>query len=108
MSGGHFNYIQRQLPDIAEEIQVSIENNGKKMTEKEINENTFYDKEWLYKHPEDGYHEEYPDEVIKQFKKAVEIILKAEVYIERIDYLWSGDDGEENFLKRLKKDLKEI
>ena len=48
----------------------------------------------------------YPPEVIKEFKKAVKLLKQADVYVHRIDYLVSGDDGEESFLRRLKEDLR--
>lgn len=44
-------------------------------------------------------------ETIKEFKKGVELLKKAQVYAQRIDYLLSGDDGEDNFHQRLKEDL---
>ena len=51
--------------------------------------------------------EGYPEEVIAEFKKGAEQIAKAQIYMQRIDWLLSGDDGEESFLKRLKEDLDE-
>jgi len=35
----------------------------------------------------------------------VEILKKAKIYAQRVDYLLSGDDGEESFLRRLKEEL---
>jgi hypothetical protein len=43
--------------------------------------------------------------VIEKFKEGLEILRKAEIYAQRIDWLISGDDGEESFLERLKEDL---
>ena len=51
---------------------------------------------------------EYPAEVIEEFKKGVEAIAKAQVYMQRLDWLLSGDDGEESFLRRLKEDLDKL
>ena len=47
----------------------------------------------------------YSKETIKEFKKGLNILRKAYVYAQRIDWLLSGDDGEESFHKRLKEDL---
>jgi hypothetical protein len=47
-------------------------------------------------------------ETIDEFKKGLEIIQKARIYLERIDYLLSGDDGEDSFHERLKGDLKKM
>ncbi len=47
----------------------------------------------------------YTKETIAQFKKGVDAVRKALVYLNRIDYLLAGDDGEDSFHKRLKEDL---
>jgi hypothetical protein len=49
-----------------------------------------------------------PDEVINEFKKGYEILRKAAIYAKRIDYLLSGDDGDESFIKRLTQELKNL
>ena len=56
----------------------------------------------------DRFHYKYPDEVIEQFKDAVEILRKAEIYAHRIDWLISGDDGNETFLERLQEDFERL
>ena len=47
----------------------------------------------------------YNKETIKEFKKGLAILKKAYVYAQRIDWLLSGDDGEESFHERLKEEL---
>jgi hypothetical protein len=47
-------------------------------------------------------------DIAEDVKKGADAILKAQVYMQRIDYLLSGDDGEETFLKRLKEDLSKL
>lgn len=86
MSGGHFNYDQKILKEIAVSIQELIENNKKK--------------------DEFGYCYNFNKKTIKQFKKAVEMLLKSEIYVQRIDWLVCGDDGEKTFHERLSEDLK--
>ena len=64
-----------------------------------------------YETDEDGeipYLPDYSEETIKEFRKGVEILKKAQVYANRIDWLMSGDDGEESFHKRLEEQLKEL
>jgi hypothetical protein len=78
MSGGRFEYKQYDMNYIADKIEHEVLINGKKK------------------------------EVIEKFKEAVIILRKAAIYTQRIDWLLSGDDEEETFLKRLKKDLKEL
>jgi len=110
MSGGHFNYDQYKIGQIAESIASVIANNGRKKTEDEIKEENYWnsDPTWLRRHPEDLYFYKYPDEIIEKFKEGLEILKKAEVYAQRIDWYLSGDDGEESFLSRLKEDLEKL
>lgn len=75
MSGGAFDYKQFYIEQIAEDIESEIDRR------------------------------DYSDEVIEKFKEAVRILNKAEIYAQRIDWLLSGDDSEESFIKRLKEDL---
>lgn len=54
--------------------------------------------ETIYKHS-------YSDETIKKFKIAVETMRKASLMMQRVDWLLSGDDGEESFHERWKEDM---
>ena len=101
MSGGAFDYIQYRLSDVAESIRSEIDNNEKQpypytvsQWEKDANDDFF---------KQGG--KRYNDETIKEFEKGLEYIRLASIYIQRIDWLFSGDDGEETFHKRLKEDL---
>jgi hypothetical protein len=108
MSGGHWDYLQYRFTDVVEDIQNIVERNGKEKTREELKNESWRDPEWYEKYPEDKFHHKYPDEVIKEFNKGAEIIKKAQVYMQRIDWLLSGDDGEESFIKRLKEDLEKL
>jgi hypothetical protein len=105
MSGGAFDYNQYKIGYIADEVEELIRKNGKEKTKKEMKDEGWRDPDWYEKYPEDKFHYKYPDVVIEQFKDAVEILRKAEIYAHRIDWLISGDDGNETFLERLKKDM---
>jgi hypothetical protein len=105
MSGGHFNYDQYKIGYMADSIEKLIEQNGRKKTKEELKDENWRDPKWYEKYPEDLFHYEYPDEVIEEFKKGVELLKLAQIYAHRIDWLVSGDDGNESFLKRLKEDL---
>lgn len=50
----------------------------------------------------------YPPEVIERFKEAERVLRMAYVYAQRVDWLLSGDDGEDSFLGRLSADLRKI
>jgi hypothetical protein len=105
MSGGAFEYNQYKIGYIADEVGQLIRKNGKEKTKEEMKDEGWRDPDWYEKYPEDKFHYKYPDEVIEKFKEGLEILRKAEIYAQRIDWLISGDDGEESFLERLKEDL---
>lgn len=56
----------------------------------------------------DQYFPDYTEETIAEFRKGVEILKKAKVYAQRIDWLISGDDGEDSFHMRLKEELDKL
>ena len=86
MSGGHFNYKQHTLLDMADDIAFAILNN-----------------EWG---SEFAHH--YTPETIEEFEKAMVVLKLAYVYAQRIDWLLSGDDGEDSFHTRLQAQLGEL
>ena len=88
MSGGHFNYDQYKIGMIADDIQLLIDNNH-------------VENEW-------GYTTNYSKETIAEFRKAIVLLREAQVYAQRIDWLVSGDDGEDSFHERIKSDLTEL
>ena len=89
MSGGHFDYVQYKLEDIADEIERIVQENDSN----EVNE-------WGYR-----IGKNYSDETLYEFMLGVTFILAAATYIQRIDYLLSGDDGEDSFHSRLNEDM---
>jgi hypothetical protein len=108
MSGGHWEYLQYRFTDVSEDIDKLIEVNGKPKTKEELKDESWKDKDWYEKYPEDLNHYKYPDEVIEHFKTASIVIKTAQIYMQRLDWLLSGDDGEESFIKRLKEDLEKL
>jgi hypothetical protein len=96
MSGGTFNYDQHRIRNIIEGIEDVIEKNGKKIEYKPGYRRNEWDSE---------YHYEYPPDIIEEFKNGLHILKQAYVYVQRIDWLIAGDDGEDSFRKRLKDDL---
>lgn len=98
MSGGHFDYKQYDLEYIADAIETIIAKSGKtKMPED------------MYSWDEEGsLYPTYSPKEIQKFQEAVVAIRIARVYAHRVDWLVSGDDGEESFFTRLEEDLKEV
>ena len=92
MSGGHFDYAQYRMEDIAVEIDNLIERNNKANME-----------EWLGCSDDSNF---YPLKIIKKFKEAAYTIRRAAEMVQRVDYLVSGDDGEDSFLERWKDEVR--
>lgn len=92
MSGGTFDYIQYRLHDIVERIEEEIKGNNTKPE--------MWFGEWTG--------QIYSDDTIREFKNGIDLLNKALVYAQRIDWLLAGDDGEETFHERLKNDLDEL
>ena len=84
MSGGHFDYKQFELQKLADEIeQLALENATQ------------------------DWDEPYSPETIAEFNEAVRLLRRAYIYVQRIDWLCSGDDTPAAFHKRLHAQLKE-
>lgn len=92
MSGGHFQYQQYKLIEMADEIEQLIYTNDS--DEKDRWGDTI------------GAH--YSRETIREFEKAVELLKQAYAYVHRIDWLVSGDDNEDSFHSRLKIELDKL
>jgi hypothetical protein len=108
MSGGAFDYNQYKIGYIADQIEQTIIKNGLEKTQEELKNESWRDDSWYEKYPEDLFHYKYPDEVIEKMKEAVKALKIAQEYAQRVDWLLSGDDGEESFLSRLEENLKKI
>lgn len=89
MSGGHFQYKQWEIGNIADEIEQLILNNDSE------EKNQWGDIK--------GAH--YSAKTLLEFKKAWVILKLAHVYVQRIDWLVSGDDGEDSFHSRLAREI---
>ena len=96
MSGGKFDYNDWHIHAIAESIDNELSKMGKEIPEDE----------WGYYF--DSKYPDYSEEVKAQFKKSVRYLRVAYILAHRIDWLLSGDDGEDTFLERLDNDLNEI
>lgn len=82
MSGGHFGYEQGRINNAADQVQEVLDNL-------------------------DSYGFDLP-----QTKEEIEwcytLLRTAAVFLQRVDWLVSGDDGEEQFHDRLKEDLEKL
>lgn len=90
MSGGRFDYIQYRISQAADEVNQYIRRC-------ESDERDEY-----------GYKPEYSPETLQKFRECELTLRKASVMLHRVDYLASGDDGEDSFHSRLDKELSEL
>jgi len=104
MSGGHFDYRDYQLTQIVDSIKRVLNEQGKPKPKEEL----YMNEDYYKKHPEEKVFYTYPTEVQEKMKEGIKAIKIAAIYAHRIDWFLSGDDGEESFLERLSKDLKNI
>lgn len=88
MSGGHFDYQQYHIGYIADEVKQILEDavNGK-------------NPDWL---------DFTKIEIYQKIKEGWNLLKIAEIFAQRIDWLVSGDDDEESFIRRLKEDLDSV
>jgi hypothetical protein len=108
MSGGAFDYNQYKIGYMVDQIEETVVKNGVEKTPEDLKNEGWRDPDWYKKYPEDLFHYKYPDEVIEKMKEGIEVLKRAQIYAQRIDWLLSGDDGEESFLRRLEEELNEL
>ena len=87
MSGGHFDYNQYRLDDIAYQIDRLVKNNN---TENEV-----------------GNCCNYSDDIIEKFKLTSRQLKQTANMVQRIDWLVCGDDGEETFEQKWKEEVED-
>ena len=106
MSGGYYDYQQYNIDRIAEDVKDVIVKNNVEIPNRK-HESWDYDKDGnLYDWAK--YYYCYEPKTIEKFKEAYRKLKEAYIYAQRIDWLLSGDDGEDSFHKRLKSDLEEL
>ena len=106
MSGGHFEYWQYHIDRIAEETKDVIVKNNVEVPNREHERWDYGPDGKLYDWAK--YYYCFSPETIEKFKEGYKKLKEAYIYAQRIDWLLSGDDGEETFHKRLKEDLDEL
>jgi hypothetical protein len=89
MSGGHFDYVQHRIAGVAEALTRDAEL-------------------WSHPHcdewrPDDEPLPAYPPEITSAFKSAAKLCEAAALAVRDVDWLLSGDDGEETFLAHAEK-----
>lgn len=116
MSGGHFNYQQYVLREIAEEIKDYMEGHPLYDEDVEVydmeNRNGWLDKneyEYIVKNRHTmPNRRQFKADTLEEFKKAYRLLRTAEIFAQRIDWLMSDDDDENDFHKRLDEDMEAL
>lgn len=105
MSGGRFNYKQWHIDNIADQIEQEVILSGKPIPKQKWNYCERQEFEETHQQP---MNYAFPEEVLRRMEEAVYALRRAAIYAQRVDYLICGDDGEESFMERLKKELAEL
>ena len=77
MSGGHFNYDQHRLNDIADSIDTIIENNS-------------IEDDW-------GYCTNYSEQTLSRLAVVSKMLRTCYDLVHEVDWMLSGDTGEDTF-----------
>ena len=93
MSGGHFDYVQYRIEQAADDVEQYI-----RRCYGEIGDEN------------DGYVFEpgYSDETMARFKLCEQTLRLAALMLQRVDWLASGDDGEECFHSRWDEEMSKL
>ena len=105
MSGGHWDNQQWHIDNIADGIEQEVIMSGKPIPRQRWE---YWQMEHFKEHPEDAVNYAYPESTLRRMEEAVYALRRASIYAQRTDYLLSGDDDEESFEERLKKELAEL
>ena len=105
MSGGRFDYKQWHIGSIAEQIEQEVIMSGKPIPKSKWD---FFEREEYNETHKQPMNYAFPEEALRRMEEAIYALRRAAIYAQRTDYLISGDDGEESFMERLKKELAEL
>lgn len=96
MSGGTFDYKQRAITEIVENLEQILEDQGKLNPE-------YGRYDW-----EPMLSKVYSDNVQIVIREGIHALKRAYIFAQRIDWYLAGDDGEESLFKRLAEELGEL
>ena len=105
MSGGYFDNKQWHIDNIADQIEQEVILSGKPIPRQKW---SYYERQEYEETHKQPMNYAYPDSVLRRMEEAVYALRAAAIYAQRVDYLLSGDDGEESFEERLSKELSEL
>lgn len=105
MSGGAFDYQQRYIEEIADDIEQEIIEAGREIPREVWEKNHWYSGTI---DDSDRTYPTYERKTMDIMKRAVYVLRMAYIYAKRVDWMLSGDDSEESLAKRLEEDLQAL
>ena len=109
MSGGYFDYKQHtfeyEVVDRLKEIIQEFKDAKASIPKQDSKEDNGL---FSSSYSETDFYKDLSDETLKEFENGLRYCQLAVIYAQRIDYLLSGDDGEETFHERLKKEIEKL
>ena len=105
MSGGAFEYQQFHIEEIADSIEQEIIEAGREIPKEIWAKNHWYGSSF---DDSDRTYPTYERKTIDIMKRAVYVLRMAYIYAKRIDWMLSGDDGEDTLVERLQEELQAL
>ena len=105
MSGGAFEYQQYHIEEIADSIEQEIIEAGREIPQEIWVKNHWYGSSY---DDSDRTYPTYERKTIDIMKRAVYVLRMAYIYAKRVDWMLSGDDGEDTLVKRLQEELQAL
>ena len=103
MSGGAFDYRQYHIEEVADDIERAIIEAGREIPKEVYNR-------WYGRSSDDSdrTYPTYERKTIDIMKRAVYVLRMAYIYAKRVDWMLSGDDGEDDLVIRLQEELQAL
>ncbi len=105
MSGGHFDYKQWHIENIADQTEQEVILSGKPIPRQRW---SYSERQEFEETRQQPMNYAFPETTLRRMEEAVYALRRAAIYAQRVDYLICGDDGEESFERRLKEELAEL
>lgn len=105
MSGGHWDNQQWHIDNIADGIEQEVITSGKPIPKQKWD---YYERQEYEETHKQPMNYAYPESTLRRMEEAVYALKRASIYAQRVDYLLSGDDGEESFEERLQNELADL
>ena len=105
MSGGAFEYQQYHIEEIADSIEQEIIEAGREIPKEIWAKNHWYGSSF---DDSDRTYPAYERKTIDIMKRAVYVLRMAYIYAKRVDWMLSGDDGEDTLVERLQEELQAL